>query len=88
MKYMTVGTVTVSMQVASVLLEVLVAASQPLVVNHVRPLTGFSPQPSSASRVAVEKVYTASKALLSMAKLRGPHLKVGKSRVGWVYSLE
>lgn len=66
----------VSMQVASVLLEVLVAACQPLVVCHARPLTGLSPQPSSASRGAVEKVYTASKALLSMAKLRGPHLKV------------
>ena len=75
-------------QVVSVLLEVLVsvAASQPATRADNTPLTGFSPQPcgghgtgsssSSSSSRAVEKVYTASKALLSIAKHRGPHLKV------------
>ena len=57
------------------------AASHLLAVRAAPALTGFSPQPCSLASGAVEKVYSASKALLYIAKLRGPHLKVRTWRV-------
>lgn len=86
----------------SVLLEVLVAASETATATEGNSrqnvaLTGFSPRQteernssniSGCNESSVEKIYFASKALLTIAKTRGPHLKVRISDHEFSFSKE